>query len=138
MTTLSDLKIEVGHDRLGRPVVVVDDDTAIRLHNLSLDGWREIPGVNYGSSAKVMDGTPEAALLQAILDAVVAFFEQHNCGTADERDLGIARRQSFYGSVVGRSDWDSERKTWVDYKAHRHLHVGGSIVRNQGGWRFQG
>lgn len=129
--------VEVAVDQLGRTVVVVDDSTALLLARLSQSGWVEIAGVNYGHSARVLDTTVDGALLQHVLNHVIEHF-QANTGPDDQRDLSIARRGSFYGAIVGEGDWDPERRWWRDHTANRHLHVTGSLVRNQDGWRFAG
>lgn len=129
MLTRTDITVTT--DYLGRVVVVIDDDLAVHLRQLSQKGWRDIPDVNYGDSDKVLDGTPDAATLQVILDAVAT-------SAPSEQDRSIARRGSFYGFVVGTSGWDATRRIWRDYSGTRHLHPTGSIVRNRDGWRFAG
>lgn len=112
--------ILVTADNADRLVVVLPDEVAAWLAAERNDGYKDFLGAG-GESRIFPAGSPVNNALSRILAAVAE-------RATEERDrMEAACYHVTYAMIVGHSDWNPDTRWWVDYRNHRHLHVGGSI-----------
>jgi hypothetical protein len=133
-TTLSTDRIDVTIDAANRPVVVISDESAVRLNTTLESGWTDGTSMVPGHSAFLQPDTWESQFTCAILDAVAACPEVNE----DARRFAAQPYGAFYGCIVGAGDWCSATNWWNDYTANVHLHVRGCPMKMSEGIRYGG
>lgn len=127
--TAADIDIVVLHG--AREVLLVPDDVARRMEAERRDGWTE-RGIDGGESRWFERGTWMYTTISTLMRVYGDSTVSDDVDPADAyltiRDRQLARtRCELWPSIVGRSDWDTERTGWRDYDSNTDLHVFGSI-----------